>query len=131
MVSFSLGAGPCTFMVAAELFPLGVRGFALGVATLLNRTVSGLVALTFLSLSEALTPAVTYYCFAGIAALAFLFIRGHVPETKGRALEEVEREVTQRHLASAPLVKEAGLGVEMQMDSGSAARAGAPRVSTV
>jgi hypothetical protein len=65
-------------MVAAELFPLGIRGFALGVATLLNRTTSGLVALTFLSLTDALTPAVTYYCFAAVAAVACLFIRSHV-----------------------------------------------------
>ena len=36
-------------MVASELFPLQVRGFALGVATLVNRTTSGLVALSFLS----------------------------------------------------------------------------------
>ena len=80
MASFSLGAGPCSMMLASELFPLQVRelrrassprpsrdlaprsavprpcpqvrGFALGVATLLNRMTSGLVAVSFLSLSR-------------------------------------------------------------------------------
>ena len=36
-------------MVASELFPLQVRGFALGVATLVNRATSGTIALTFVA----------------------------------------------------------------------------------
>ena len=53
---------------------LQVRGFALGVATLVNRVTSGTVALTFLSLSRALTPAGAYYAFAGLAVCACAFI---------------------------------------------------------
>ena len=97
MACFSLGAGPCSMMVASELFPLQVRGFALGVATLVNRTTSGLVALSFLSLARALTPAGAYYLYAGLALCAFAFIRAAVPETKGKSLEEIEREMVERY----------------------------------
>ena len=57
-------------MVASELFPLQVRGFALGVATLINRVTSGTVALTCLSMSRVLTPSGAYFMFAGLAACA-------------------------------------------------------------
>ena len=67
-----------------------MRGFALGVATLVNRVTSGTVALSFLSLSRWLSPAGAYYLFAGLAVCAFVFILRRVPETKGRSLEEIE-----------------------------------------
>jgi hypothetical protein len=104
MAAFSIGSGPCAMMVASELFPLQVRGFALGVATLVNRVTSGTVALTFLSLSRALTPAGAYYTFVGLAIVAFGFFANKVPETKGKSLEEIERLMSDRHLASVHLV---------------------------
>ena len=104
MAAFSIGSGPCSMMVASELFPLQIRGLALGVATMLNRTTSGIVALSFLSLSRALTPAGAYYMFAGIACAACLFLLGRVPETKGKSLEEIESEIAERHMSRAKLL---------------------------
>ena len=74
-----------------------MRGFALGVATLVNRTTSGMVALSFLSLARTLTPAGAYYLYACLAVCACLFIRSSVPETKGKSLEEIEREMAERY----------------------------------
>ncbi|KAL3902208.1 MAG: hypothetical protein SGPRY_012174 [Prymnesium sp.] len=76
---------------------MGIRGVAMGVATLVNRLMSGTIALSFLSLSMTLTPAVTYYLFALVAL-------GAVPETKGKALEEIERQMIERYLPSVALV---------------------------
>uniref|UniRef100_A0A7S3C231 Major facilitator superfamily (MFS) profile domain-containing protein n=1 Tax=Haptolina ericina TaxID=156174 RepID=A0A7S3C231_9EUKA len=104
MAFFSIGSGPCSMLVAAECFPLQVRGLAMGVATLVNRVTSGCIALSFLSLTSALTPAVTYYTFAAIALGACYFIARYVPETKGRALEEVERQMAERYISSTSLV---------------------------
>ena len=96
MAAFSIGSGPCSMMVASECFPLQVRGLAMGVATLLNRLISGSIALSFLSLTRALTPTGTFAAFTLIALLACAFIRRFIPETKGRALEEVEQEMLER-----------------------------------
>jgi hypothetical protein len=104
MAAFSIGAGPCSMLVASELFPLQVRGFALGVATLLNRTTSGTVAISFLSLSRAVTPAGAYFLFVGLAAVAFAFIRTLVPETQGKSLEEIEREMSERYTVTTTLL---------------------------
>ena len=103
MAAFSIGAGPCSMMVASELFPLQVRGFALGVATLVNRTTSGAVALSFLSVSHAITPAGAYFIFVALSGCALCFYHYRVPETKGKSLEEIEREMTERFSPRARL----------------------------
>ena len=64
----------------------------MGVATLVNRTTSGMIALSFLTLTHVLTPALTFYLFAVLGLFATIFIAKLVPETKGRALEEIESE---------------------------------------
>jgi len=89
MAAFSIGVGPCTMMVASECFPLQSRGLAMGVATFINRCTSGAVALSFLSLTTALTPSGTFYMFCGVALLAAGFTKRCVPETRGRSLEEL------------------------------------------
>ena len=109
MAAFSIGAGPCSMMVASELFPLQVRGFALGVATLINRVTSGTVALTFLSMSRVLTPSGAYFMFAGLAACAFTFIGRYVPETRGKSLEEIERTLTERFSAGPGVPREVAI----------------------
>jgi len=117
MAFFSLGAGPCSFMVASEVFPLQVRGLALGVATLINRVTSGLIAVSFLSLSEALTPAVTYYAFAATACAACVFLSTCVPETKGISLEEIERQMAERFSPRGAVRPEFHTGTKEEWDA--------------
>ncbi len=50
MFSWRCRYGPVTWVLAAEIFPLNVRGTAMGLATCINRLTSGAVAMTFLSL---------------------------------------------------------------------------------
>ena len=82
--------------VATSGVGFGSELLAMGVATLLNRLISGGIALSFLSLTRALTPAGTFSMFAILALLACVFIRRRVPETKGKALEEIEQQMIER-----------------------------------
>ena len=90
MASFSIGAGPCSMMVAAELLPRHLRASGLGVAAFINRVTSGSVALSFLSLQSALTPAGAFTMFCAIALGAAAFVGTAVPETGGQTLEQIE-----------------------------------------
>jgi len=117
MAAFSIGVGPCAMMVASELFPLQIRGFALGVATLINRVTSGTVALSFLSLSRWLTPAGAYYLFALLALCATAFVRRHVPETKGKSLEEIEREIAEQYLPTQELLASSSVAASVGRSS--------------
>ena len=98
VASFSLGVGPLAHVLSSELYPLRLRGVAVGLATFVNRVTSGTIALTFLSLQEAVTPAGAFGLFAFVALLATVFAVAVVPETKGRSLEELERELSQLRL---------------------------------
>eukprot|EP01083_Nonionella_stella_P080600 221576_1 len=62
--AFSIGLGPVTWVTIAEIFPLEVRGRAMGAATSVNRLTSGVVALSFLSLTHLLTIGGTFFMFA-------------------------------------------------------------------
>jgi MFS family permease len=86
---FSIGLGPVTGVYTSEIFPLRVRalGFSLGVVC--NRVVGGMMSMTFLSLSSAITIGGTFFLYAGIAVIAWVFFFTCLPETRGRTLEEM------------------------------------------
>jgi MFS family permease len=86
---FSIGLGPITGVYTSEIFPLQVRalGFAVGVAC--NRLTSGVISMTFLSLSKAITIGSSFLLYSGIAALGCVFFFTYLPETRGRTLEEM------------------------------------------
>ncbi|EAY77363.1 hypothetical protein OsI_05348 [Oryza sativa Indica Group] len=86
---FSIGLGPITWVYSSEIFPLHLRalGCALGVG--LNRVTSGVISMTFLSLSKAITIGGSFFLYAGIASLAWLFFFTYLPETRGRTLEQM------------------------------------------
>jgi sugar porter (SP) family MFS transporter len=86
---FSIGLGPMTAVYTSEIFPLRVRalGYAVGVAC--NRVTSGVVSMTFLSLSSAITIGGSFFLYAGIVALSWVFFFTCLPETRGRTLEEM------------------------------------------
>ncbi|KAL6855977.1 hypothetical protein ACP4OV_018779 [Aristida adscensionis] len=86
---FSLGPGPMTAVYTSEIFPLRVRalGYAVGVAC--NRVVSGTISMTFLSLSSAITIGGSFFLYAGVVTLSWVFFFTCLPETRGRTLEEM------------------------------------------
>ncbi|KAI3429029.1 MFS domain-containing protein [Psidium guajava] len=86
---FSIGMGPITWVYSSEIFPLRLRaqGCAIGVA--MNRVVSGVLAMTFISLYKAITIGGAFFLYAGIACVAWVFFYNLMPETQGRTLEEM------------------------------------------
>jgi len=49
-----------------------------------------LVAQFFLSLVDAIGKSTTFFLFAALCVVSFVFVRHLVPETKGRSLEEIQ-----------------------------------------
>ncbi|CAN6300399.1 unnamed protein product [Urochloa humidicola] len=86
---FSIGLGPITWVYSSEIFPLHLRalGCALGVGV--NRVTSGVISMTFLSLSKGITIGGSFFLYAGIASLAWVFFFTYLPETRGRTLEQM------------------------------------------
>ncbi|KAF7813676.1 polyol transporter 5-like [Senna tora] len=63
---FSIGLGPITWVYSSEIFPNRLRAQGSSLAISVNRLVSGVVSMTFLSISKKITFAGMFYVLAGI-----------------------------------------------------------------
>ncbi|CAM8980593.1 unnamed protein product [Rhodiola kirilowii] len=91
VASFSVGLGPVLWVYCSEILPLRLRAQGTGLGVAVNRLISGTVSMTFLSLSKALTIGGSFFLFAGITVVAWLFVFFMLPETRGRNLEDTEK----------------------------------------
>ncbi|MQM03001.1 hypothetical protein Taro_035772 [Colocasia esculenta] len=87
---FSVGIGPICWVLTSEIYPLRLRAQAAALGTVGNRVSSGLVAMSFLSVSTAISVAGTFFIFSAISAVSVIFVHMFVPETKGKSLEQIE-----------------------------------------
>jgi sugar porter (SP) family MFS transporter len=88
---FASAMGPLVWVVMAEIFPIKVRGAAMGMATLLLWLADFAVTLTFPVISDRFHPATAFWLYAAMCALDLVFMWYFLPETKGKTLEEIER----------------------------------------
>ena len=95
-------AGPLVWLMLAEIFPLEMRGFAIGISVLILWITNFFVGLLFPSVVAALGISSTFFIFAVIGALSFVFILTMVPETRGRTLEQLEAQFRQKYGEGSP-----------------------------
>jgi len=88
---FASAMGPLVWVVMAEIFPIKVRGAAMGLATLILWAADFAVTLTFPVISDRFHPATAFWLYAAMCALDLVFMIFYLPETKGKSLEEIER----------------------------------------
>lgn len=101
IASFAVSWGPVQWVMLPELFPLRMRGSAVGVCLIFNWLFNMLVALVFPVLLDLFGPGPMFLFFALMAVLAYWFVRSGLIETKGKSLEEIEAQVL-RSGASEP-----------------------------
>lgn len=87
---FSIGMGPIAWVYSSEIFPLKLRAQGASVGVIVNRVTSGVITMTFLSLTKAITIGGAFFLYAGIAAISWVFFYVVFPETQGRTLEDME-----------------------------------------
>jgi len=82
--------GTLVWLLLSEIFPMAIRGFAMGIAVFFLWCVNAAISFVFPLLVEAVGATVTFALFAAVNVVSFLFVRSFVPETRGRSLEELE-----------------------------------------
>ncbi|MBV8095870.1 MAG: sugar porter family MFS transporter [Acetobacteraceae bacterium] len=108
-LAFQQGAiSPVTWLLLAEIFPLKVRGFGLGIAGLTLWLTNFLVGLTFPILVASISISNTFFVFAVLGVFAITFVLRFAPETRGRSLEQLEEEFHVKYGGAA--APGAGLG---------------------
>lgn len=90
VATFSIGAGPITWVYSSEIFPLRLRAQGAACGVVVNRVTSGVISMTFLSLSKGITIGGAFFLFGGIATIGWIFFYIMLPETQGKTLEEME-----------------------------------------
>ncbi|MEU2392220.1 sugar porter family MFS transporter [Streptomyces sp. NPDC007369] len=85
---FALSWGVVVWVLLGEMFPNRIRAAALGVAAAAQWVANWLVTVTFPTLSD-WNLSGAYMIYTGFALLSIPFILKWVPETKGKALEEM------------------------------------------
>jgi sugar porter (SP) family MFS transporter len=82
------------WVMLSEIFPLHIRGFAIGVSIFCLWIANAFLGLFFPSLVAAVGITGTFFMFGVVGILALIFIYTQVPETRGRTLEALEEDVT-------------------------------------
>ncbi|MBX0349186.1 sugar porter family MFS transporter [Haloarcula pellucida] len=90
---FAIGLGPVFWLLISEIYPLAVRGSAMGTVTVANWGANLLVSLTFPMLTAGVGKPSTFWLFGACSLVALLFTYRLVPETKGRSLEAIEADL--------------------------------------
>lgn len=95
VICFAFSLGAMLWLLVSEIFPLNVRGAAMGIAVFSCWFWNFVVSSTFLSLLAALGPSNTFFAYAVMCVLSFVFCYYKVPETKGISLEKIEENIRQ------------------------------------
>jgi sugar porter (SP) family MFS transporter len=91
--SFAIGLGPVFWLLIAEIYPLRIRGAAMSVASMANWAANFVVTVSFLTLLSAISGVGVFFLFGFLTLVALAYFWRKVPETKGRSLQEIEREL--------------------------------------
>jgi len=87
---FAFSYGPVIWTLLSEIYPTQIRGRAMSIATLSLWIGSYIIGQTVPWMLENLKPHGTFWLFSLMLVPAILITWKLVPETKGRALEEIE-----------------------------------------
>ncbi|RBI59293.1 MFS transporter, partial [halophilic archaeon] len=90
---FAIGLGPVFWLLISEIYPLSVRGSAMGTVTVANWGANLVVSLAFPLLTANLGKPTTFWLFGVCSLAALAFTYRLVPETKGRSLEAIETDL--------------------------------------
>jgi sugar porter (SP) family MFS transporter len=93
---YAMSLAPVTWVVISEIFPNRIRGAAMAVAVSSLWIACFLLTYTFPILNKKLGSAGTFWLYGAICVAGFVFIKFKLPETKGKSLEEIERELVDK-----------------------------------
>ena len=88
---YSMSLAPIVWVILSEIFPNRIRGAAMALATFSLWVACFVLTYTFPLLNKSMGAAGTFWVYAVICLLGFIFIILKLPETKGKSLEEIER----------------------------------------
>ena len=90
---YAMTLGPVTWTLLAEIFPNRIRGIAMATCTFALWVGCCTLTFSFPSMNAALGSSGTFWIYSAICGCAFVFLFLNCPETKGKSLEQLEKEL--------------------------------------
>jgi sugar porter (SP) family MFS transporter len=88
---YAMSLAPVTWVVISEIFPGRIRSAAVSISVTALWVACFVLTYTFPILNHSIGAAGTFWIYAVICALGFLYLIFNQPETKGKTLESIER----------------------------------------
>jgi SP family sugar porter-like MFS transporter len=93
IAAYSMSLAPVTWVIISEIFPNRIRGSAMSIAVGFLWIACFLLTYTFPIFNAVLGASVTFWIYAAICCVGFVGILTRLPETKGKTLEQIEKEL--------------------------------------
>ncbi len=90
---YSCTLAPVVWVLLSEIFPNRIRGAAMSVSVFALWIGCFTLTYTFPILNKSLGASYTFWIYAIICVIGFIFVKSQVKETKGKTLEQIEREL--------------------------------------
>ncbi len=90
---YAMTLAPITWVLLSEIFPNRIRGAAMSLCVSFLWIACFALTVTFKPINVALGASGTFWLYGGICLVGFLVMFRQVPETKGKSLEDIEREL--------------------------------------
>ncbi|XP_043465449.1 facilitated trehalose transporter Tret1-like [Leptopilina heterotoma] len=91
--SYCSGIGPISYIIAGELFPINVKGFAVNLGIIMENLCGFIIGIGFNAVNILVGHDGTFAIFALFCILGSIGIFFTMPETRGRSLEEIQTEL--------------------------------------
>eukprot|EP00298_Acanthocystis_sp_HF-20_P011945 c19649_g1_i1.p1 GENE.c19649_g1_i1~~c19649_g1_i1.p1 ORF type:complete len:368 (+),score=113.09 c19649_g1_i1:517-1620(+) len=90
LLCFGFGMSPVPWVMNSEIYPLRARSACASIAVGTNWLSNFIISGTFLSVADSIGISETFWIFASIGIVGWLWIYFKMPETFGKSLEEIE-----------------------------------------
>ena len=90
---FALSLSPLMFVVTSEMYPSYIRGTAMSLSTGISWACAFIVVQFYPWMEQTLGTNIAFAIFAILCLCAGLFIQFLIPETKGKSLEQIQKEL--------------------------------------
>ena len=91
--TYAMTLAPVTWTLLAEIFPNRIRGIAMATCTFALWVGCCTLTFSFPSMNAALGSSGSFWIYSAICCCAFVFLWKRCPETKGKSLEELGKEL--------------------------------------
>lgn len=91
---YAMTLGPVTWVLLSEIFPHRIRGVAMATCTFALWAGCCTLTYTFPIMNASLGSYGSFWVYSAICLCAFIYFVKYCPETKGKSLEELEKELS-------------------------------------